>query len=60
MATRHSSYSWGLLVEHRAAVTPLQRTLFWAAPLSWAHVNPAALVSASSDLRHVCFGHQAS
>jgi hypothetical protein len=43
-------------VEHRAARTPRQRTLFWAAFFSWVHVILAAFASLSTDLLHVCFG----
>jgi hypothetical protein len=50
------TYSCRLRVEHRAATTPRQRTLFWAAFFSWVHVIPAAFTSLSADLLHVCFG----
>jgi uncharacterized membrane protein len=50
------TYSCRLRMEHRAATTPRQQTLFWAAFFSWVHVIPAAFASLSTDLLHLCFG----
>ena len=43
-------------MEHRAATTPLQQTLFWLVLLSSAHEVPTAFSSSLMLCRQVCFG----